>query len=104
MYRVEIAASAEADLRAAYDWYLTNASEGVANRWKHVILEKAELLSSLPHRCAFAAEHFHHRLELRFIRCFSHLLIFTILKRRVIVLRIRHSSQNPLFPSEIKVE
>ena len=104
MYEVEIADSAEADLRLAYDWYLTNASQGVADRWQREILEKAESLASLPRRCAFAAEHFHHRLELRFIRCFSHLLIFTIHKRRVIVLRIRHSSQNSMSTSEIEVE
>ena len=95
MFKVEIAHSAEVDLQRAWLWYFEKSSQAVAERWKAEILNKAESLSVMPRRCAFAVEHFYHELELRHIRAFSHLLIFTIKDNRVVVVRIRHGRQNP---------
>jgi plasmid stabilization system protein ParE len=96
MFKVEIAKSAELDLQSAYSWYSSNASDQVAQLWKQEILKKAKSLSHMPRRCPFAPEHFSYKAELRLTRCFSHLLIFTIVEDRVIVLRVRHLKQNVL--------
>ena len=101
MYKVEIAESAEADLAVAYDWYLETGSLAVAEAWKQAIRKHAESLETMPRRCPYAPEHFHHRSELRCIRCFSHLIIFTIKDDRVIVKRIRHAKQNILQPGTL---
>lgn len=102
-YRVEIAASARADIRDAARWLTDQASPAVAARWLAGLYRTMSTLEKNPKRCPVAAESHKFPIELRELlhgrsRPGKHRIIFTIEADVVQVLYVRHTARDELGP------
>jgi plasmid stabilization system protein ParE len=101
IYRVEIARSAEADLREAYRW-LQEKSPTAADQWRSRLPRKINTLASQPKRCPLAEENEEFDEELRVLlygkRAGVYRILFTIRADSVVVLHVRHSARGPIVP------
>ncbi|MEX2315798.1 MAG: type II toxin-antitoxin system RelE/ParE family toxin [Pirellulales bacterium] len=98
---VIISGPAERDIEVAYAWWKKNRSEEQANRWYTSILAEIRSLSSMPERCSMAEERDLLSAGVRQLlfglgRRATHRVVFAIDGDDVIVLRVRHSSQDAL--------
>ncbi len=94
-YRVEVARTAERDLRAAHRWIAKRAPEA-ADRWLEGLAAAFDSLAQHPGRCPLAAESAAFRTEIRQLLYGSYRLLFTIRGRKVLVLHVRHAARRPL--------
>lgn len=100
-YRVEIARSAEADIREAYQW-VQERSPSAADRWRSRLQKKIQTLASQPSRCPLADEGDEFGEELRVLlygkRRGVYRILFTIRGESVVILHVRHSARGPIEP------
>src|SRR3954469_11604275 len=101
MARVIIAGPAKRDIQAAYDWWAENRSVEQARRWYSGILAAIHTLRNKPERCAAASENDLlaegiRQLNFGLGQRATHRVVFAIDGSTVVVLRIRHSSQDAL--------
>jgi plasmid stabilization system protein ParE len=55
-YRIEVAATAKADIRQQAQWLRDQASPTIADKWLAGLYEVIYTLETQPERCPFAAE------------------------------------------------
>lgn len=101
MHRVIITGPAKRDMQAAYDWWSENRSAEQANRWYIGIHAAVQALRNMPERCPQAIEADLLDRGIRQIlfglsRHATHRVLFTIDGNSVVVLRVRHTSQDAL--------
>jgi len=107
MHRVIITGPAKRDIQGAYDWWAENRSAAQAERWYVGIHAAIQSLRNMPERCLMAAETDLLAQGLRQLlfgmgRRATHRIIFTIDGNTVVVLRVRHTSQDALSLDELK--
>jgi plasmid stabilization system protein ParE len=102
-YLVVIANRAAREIEDQYNW-LADRSRAAGNRWRDSLLEAIESLNQDPERCPLAREAEWHEglLELLHVkRRHGHRILFEIRGKTVVVLRVRHSSQDFLGSAEL---
>lgn len=102
-YRVEIAASAKANIREAANWLYEQASPAVATRWLAGLYGAMSTLEKQPERCPVAAESHKFPVEIRELlygraKNAKHRIIFTIRNDVVNILYVRHTARDELEP------
>ena len=107
MANVIITGPAKRDIRAAYDWWKENRSASQAERWYRGILAASRSLRNNPQRCSPAAESDLLSAGIRQLlfglgRRPTHRLVFTIEDATVIILRVRHTSQDALSSDDLQ--
>jgi plasmid stabilization system protein ParE len=101
-YRIELAATAKADIRQQAQWLREQASPAKADQWLAGLYKAIDTLQTRPLRCPVAAENdkfpeeIHELLHGR--RRHKHRIIFTIRTDTVYVLYVRHSARDELEP------
>ena len=101
MANVILTGPAKRDIHAAYEWWKENRSAEQAGRWYQGILAASRSLRSKPQRCALAAEADLLSQGIRQLlyglgRHPTHRIVFAIENDTVIILRVRHTSQDAL--------
>ena len=102
-HEVLVTERAERELNQAANWIAETAPE-TAERWFNGFVQSILTLSSNPERCSLAAENKSFPFELRQLlygRRRSHRALFTIRKKSVIILSIRHVKQKELSPDDL---
>jgi plasmid stabilization system protein ParE len=102
-YRVEITASAKADIRETARWFTEQASTAVANRWLAALYKAMSTLRMQPGRCPVAAESHKFPLEIRESlygrsKKRKYRIVFTIIDDVVYILYVRHTARDELKP------
>ena len=106
MARVIITGPAKRDIQVAYDWWAENRSAEQAIRWYVGIHAAIHSLRKMPERCSMAAES---DLLAQGIRQYlfglgrraTHRIVFAIDGSTVVVLRVRHASQDVLLLDDV---
>jgi plasmid stabilization system protein ParE len=102
-YRVEITELAAAEIRKQYEWLLANRSKFVADRFRDALLAAIDSLEKNPERCPKAPEAEWYGEQLRHLihhqRRQVYRVLFEIHKTMVIILRVRHHSQDVIQPT-----
>ncbi len=101
MHHVIITGPAKRDIQAAHDWWAENRSDDQAVRWYVGIHKAIYSLKQTPTRCSLAPEgdlleQGIHQLLFGVGRRATHRIVFVIDSEDVIVLRVRHCSQDAL--------
>jgi plasmid stabilization system protein ParE len=101
MARVIITGPAKHDIQEAYEWWANNRSPEQANRWYIGIRAAIRSLQRNPERCAMAIESDLladgiRQLNFGIGRRPTHRILFAIDGLSVVVLRVRHASQDAL--------
>jgi plasmid stabilization system protein ParE len=107
MARVIITGPAKRDIKEAYDWWANNRSVEQARRWYFGIRAAIRSLRKNPNRCAMAIESDLLSQGIRQInfglgRRPTHRIVFAIDGGIVVVLRVRHASQDALTLDELR--
>ena len=102
-YRVELTATAKADIREAAQWRRDEISVTAAETWLDGLYEAMSTLASLPLRCPVAAESQNFPKEIRELlygrkKSGQHRIIFTIASDVVQILYVRHTARDELQP------
>jgi plasmid stabilization system protein ParE len=104
-YRIELAASAKADIRSQARWLLEQMPPAAADKWLAGLYKAIDTLQSRPLRCPIAAEADKFPEEIRELlygrsgkRTHKHRIIFTIRDDVVHVLYVRHTARDELEP------
>jgi plasmid stabilization system protein ParE len=102
-YRVEIAASAKADIRETARWLSEQASPAAATRWLPGLHDAMNSLEKQPGRCPLAAESHKFPAEVRELlygrsKRSKHRILFTIADKVVHVLYVRHTARDEVEP------
>ena len=106
-YHVVISNQATAELRAAAEWWAENGDEEQAARWFVGFDAKIRGLANNPHGWAVADETDEFPFEIRQLNFGlssrpTHRAVFTIVEPNVVlVLTIRHTSQDRIAPEDI---
>lgn len=94
------------DIQSAYDWWAENRSAAEAIRWYEGIYQTIKSLEELPERCLIAPQtslldqalrQLHYGIGARP----THRIVFAINENEVVILRIRHASQDRLQASDL---
>jgi plasmid stabilization system protein ParE len=101
MARVIITGPAKRDIQEAFDWWTKNRSSEQAARWYVDIHASIQTLRNMPERCSMAAEsdllpQGVRQLPFGLGRQATHRILFAIDGGTVVVLRVRHTSQDAL--------
>lgn len=101
MHHVIITGPAKRDIQAAYDWWDENRSDDQAVRWYVGIHKAIYSLQQTPARCSLAPEGDLLEQGIRQLlfgvgRWPTHRIVFVIDSEDVVVLRVRHCSQDVL--------
>jgi plasmid stabilization system protein ParE len=103
-FRLVISRRAANEIAANYDW-LAERSTPSANRWRDSILRAVELLEANPDRCPLAHEDEWYEGELRELlhgkRKHVFRILFEVCGEEVVILRVRHASQDYLSAGEL---
>lgn len=103
-FRVVLSRRAANEIAANYDW-LAERSVASANRWRDGILGAVDSLDTNPERCPLAPEDEWDDGELRELlhgrRKHVFRILFEIRGEEVLVVRVRHASQDYLGAGEI---
>lgn len=95
-YRVEITATALAEVQEAYEW-LAARSASAAHRWRAALLRAVDSLETFPERCPLAPEGDYLGAEIRQLlygkRRGVYRILFQIRNNVVHVLRVRHGAR-----------
>jgi len=106
MYRILITGPAKQDIQSAHDWWAENHSRKIAAQWYSGMRKSIESLSLMPERCPLAPEsdllktgirQLHYGLSHRP----THRVIFTIDGSEIVVLAVRHTSQDALSSDDL---
>jgi plasmid stabilization system protein ParE len=105
-YEVVITRPAEKQLLEAALWWSEHRSADQALRWYEGFLEALYLLQDNPERCPLARENDQFEVELRDLHYGlgprpTHRAVFKVEGDRVLVLAIRHRSQQDVTPGDI---
>jgi plasmid stabilization system protein ParE len=101
MASVIVTGPARRDLQSAYDWWKEHRSAEQADRWYAGIYREIESLGKNAQNCSLAAESDLHTASIR-QQLFglghraTHRIVFAIDSTTVVVLRVRHASQDVL--------
>jgi plasmid stabilization system protein ParE len=99
VYAVRITATAEEELEAAYAWIHKRAPLN-AERWRLRLIEQTATLGRLPDRCPLAPESKGASCEVRHLVFGNYRILFTIARRTVYVVHIRHGARRRIRPEE----
>ncbi len=104
-YRIELAATAKADIRSQAQWLREAVSPAAADKWLTGLHKAINSLQTRPLRCPLAAESdrfpkpIHELLYgRRGKRIHKHRILFTLGEDTVYVLYIRHTARDELEP------
>jgi plasmid stabilization system protein ParE len=102
-YRVELAASAKADIREAARWVRDRASPATADKWLAGLLKTINSLETHPVRCPVAAESHKFPTEIRELlhskrKQDRYRIIFQVIEHTVYVLYVRHTARDEIEP------
>ena len=101
-YRIELAATAKADIHQQARWLHDQASPNAADRWLAGLYKAIDTLATRPQRCLVSAESYKLPEELRELlhgrRKHKHRIIFTLRGDVVYVLDVRHTARDELEP------
>jgi plasmid stabilization system protein ParE len=101
-YRIELTATARADIRDAARWLRDQASQAVADRWLAGLHKTFGTLETAVSRCPLAAENDKFPEEIREMlygkRTNKYRIIFTIRDDTVVVLYVRHGARDEVEP------
>jgi plasmid stabilization system protein ParE len=104
MFRIEIAASAQADADAAYAWMAEHISPAFAEAWYQGLFKQIETLTAHPHRCPLARESHKFPEDIRDLtygkRRHKHKyrILYTIRQDTVAILYVHHSARDDIEP------
>ena len=106
MFEVILTERAEEELKQQHTWWAENRSEEQANRWYVGFIRKMLTLEHNPKRCAYALENSLfpcqvHQLNYGLGRKPTHRAIYTIIEKKVTILRVRHLRQKMLSEDDI---
>jgi plasmid stabilization system protein ParE len=106
IYRIVVTEKAQQDLESACEWWAQNRSLEQAQRWYAGFAAAIRSLAQDPERCPRAQESESLRYELRQLhyglgRRPTHRAVFTIRKRTVLILRVRHLAQDEISPGDL---
>lgn len=106
MFEVLITPSAEVDIQRNFHWWYENRSQDQAIRWYQSIHESITTLKKFPERCPTAPEAELLGIPIRQLSFGigshpTHRIVFLIRAELVIILRVRHSSQQSLSDSDL---
>lgn len=101
MYRVKITTPAKQDIVAAFQWWRDNRSAEQAKRWYRGIRKAIASLADMPERCPPSPEAdllpgSTRQLLFGIGRRHTHRIVFAIDRKTVVILRVRHASQDAL--------
>src|SRR6476660_5339118 len=103
-YRVEVTATALAEIEKAFDW-IAERSPAAAERWRASLLGAVDALAAMPTKYGTAPEDEWYSGELRQMligkRRGVYRVLFEIVGDAVYVLRVRHGAQDLLRADEI---
>ena len=107
MAKVILTGPAKRNIRAAYEWWKENRSAEQADRWYRGVLDAARSLRTNPERCAMAVESDLLPQGIRQLlyglgRQPTHRLVYAIDENTVVILRVRHTSQDALSSDDLK--
>lgn len=91
-YRVEITATAEADMSDIWE-YIARDNPTAATEFVMGFQEKIETLENFPERCPFIPENEHFGTFYRHLLHGRYRIIFTLTRRKVIILRVLHGAR-----------
>jgi len=91
-FKTRITSPANRDALAAYSW-LYKESPDAANVWYQELFEAISTLRDNPARCALAPEDILLDREIRQLLYGRYRILYTISEDTVVILRVRHSSQ-----------
>ncbi|SIO45558.1 Plasmid stabilization system protein ParE [Singulisphaera sp. GP187] len=101
-YRIELAATAKADIRETTRWLRDEASQAVADRWLAGLDKAMATLASCPLLCPVAAENDKFDVEIRELlhgrKKNKYRIIFTIRDDQVFILYVRHVVRDEIEP------
>ncbi len=104
-FRIELAATAKADIRGQGQWLRENVSPAAATNWLDGLYKTIDTLQTRPMRCPVAAESEKFPEEIRELlygkrgkRKHKHRIIFTVREDTVYVLYVRHTARDELAP------
>jgi plasmid stabilization system protein ParE len=104
-YRIELAATAKADIYGQGQWLCNEISPVAANKWLSGLYKTIDTLQTRPSRCPVAAENDKFPEEIRELLHgksgkgrHRHRVIFTIRDDTVHILYVRHTARGELEP------
>ena len=104
-YRIELAATAKADIHGQARWLRENISPTAAANWLEGLYKAIDTLQTRPLRCPVAAESDKFPEEMHELlygrrgkRIHKHRLLFTVGEDAVYVLYVRHTARDDLEP------
>ena len=104
-YRIELAATAKADIRSQGQWLYSEISPAASDKWLAGLYKTIDTLQTRPLRCPVATENDMFPEEIRELlygrsgkRKHKHRIIFTIRDDTVHVLFVRHTARDELEP------
>ena len=105
-YRVVLSPQAAGELEAAAQWWAEHRNEEQARRWYAGFSDAIFTLRQSPERCTLAAEDEEFPYEIRELhyglsRRPTHRAVFTIIADSVVILTVRHASQDRISPDDI---
>lgn len=105
-HTVLITPEAERQLRENAEWWAKNRSAEQAERWYDGFIRSLESLGDHPEECSFARENHRFPYELRELHFGigshpTHRALFVIRPEAVVVVSIRHVSQQDVTPNDL---
>jgi plasmid stabilization system protein ParE len=104
-FRIELAATAKADIRSQAQWLSENVSPAAAKKWLDGLYKAIDTLQIRPLRCPVAGESDKFTEEIRELlygergkRKHKHRIIFSVKEDAVYVLYVRHTARDDLEP------
>ncbi|MEL6438416.1 MAG: type II toxin-antitoxin system RelE/ParE family toxin [Cyanobacteria bacterium J06621_8] len=102
-YQIIIQPEAEEGIKQAYYW-VSNYSPRQARNWLEGLQRAILSLEQMPFRCSLAFENNFFESEVRQLIYgkgkSAYRILFTVNKKTVQILFVRHSAQRPLFPED----
>ncbi len=95
-YKIRITKLALEDIAESANYYATQGSFAVSQRWLDGLDNGILDLEKMPRRCPFAPENEDLDFEARQFHYFSHRVIFTIEDDTIHILRVYHGARRPL--------
>ncbi len=105
IFRIELAATAKADIHGQAQWLRENVSPAAATKWLDGLYKAIDTLQTRPMRCPVAAESNKFPEEIHEMlygksgkRKHKHRIIFTVREMTVYVVYVRHTARDELEP------
>ena len=104
-YQVRLTEKALQDVEGVLLWFRVQSASAAGDRWFTQIMAAIDTMESFPERCGVAAESADIGREIRELlfgrRLSKYRVLFQIVGRTVIVLRVRHSARDALEREEL---